>query len=164
MENEEYIKNLPKKFMAAGALFFNAAGEVLIVHPTYKDDWEIPGGIVELNESPREAVEREVKEELGLSIKVERLVICDYCHATSDRPDNIQFIFLGGVLSSKLIDSIKIQDSEIKSIEFVSLELFRERFSDRDRLGPRVLMALEAIDLNISSYLENGISLKNHSN
>jgi hypothetical protein len=38
--------------MAAGALFFNHRDEILILKPTYRDDWLIPGGVVELDESP----------------------------------------------------------------------------------------------------------------
>jgi 8-oxo-dGTP diphosphatase len=45
-------------------LFRDAAGRVLLVKPTYKNGWEIPGGYVDAGESPRAAAAREVKEEL----------------------------------------------------------------------------------------------------
>ena len=51
--------------VAAGALFFDDQGRVLLVHPTYKDTWDIPGGYVERGESPAAACRRELKEELG---------------------------------------------------------------------------------------------------
>ena len=38
---EEYFKNLPKKRIAAGVLFFDEAGKLLIVKPNYKDGWTI---------------------------------------------------------------------------------------------------------------------------
>jgi 8-oxo-dGTP diphosphatase len=38
--------------VAAGVLFRDAVGRVLLVKPTYKDGWEIPGGYVEVGESP----------------------------------------------------------------------------------------------------------------
>jgi hypothetical protein len=41
--------------MAAGALFFDAADRILMVEPTYKDYWDIPGGYVETGESPLHA-------------------------------------------------------------------------------------------------------------
>lgn len=46
-----YYKNLPQKRMAVAALFFNERGEILILKPSYKEDWILPGGVVELNES-----------------------------------------------------------------------------------------------------------------
>ena len=52
--------------VAAGALFLDAEGRVLLVHPTYKDTWDIPGGYVERGESPAAACRREVLEELGI--------------------------------------------------------------------------------------------------
>jgi hypothetical protein len=49
---------LPKKRMAAGVLFRSADRRVLLVEPSYKPNWEIPGGIVEPDESPWAAAAR----------------------------------------------------------------------------------------------------------
>ena len=43
---------LPLKRVGAGLLIRNRHGRVLVVDPTYKDAWEIPGGMVEVDESP----------------------------------------------------------------------------------------------------------------
>ena len=49
----------------------------------YKDGWEFPGGKIEENESPRDAVSREIEEELGVSIGVgDRIYVIEY-----DYPD-----------------------------------------------------------------------------
>ena len=49
----------------------------------YKDWWEFPGGKIEENESPRDAVSREIGEELGVSIGVgDRIYVIEY-----DYPD-----------------------------------------------------------------------------
>ena len=45
------------------------AGRVLLCQLTYKQDWDLPGGVVEVGESPQLAVGREVEEELGLTIR-----------------------------------------------------------------------------------------------
>ena len=37
----------------------------------YKDGWEFPGGKIELGESPRDALKREIREELETEIEVE---------------------------------------------------------------------------------------------
>jgi hypothetical protein len=56
--NRDYTAGLPSKRMGAGVLFRNAAGDVLLVEPTYVDHWELPGGTVEADESPRAAAVR----------------------------------------------------------------------------------------------------------
>lgn len=47
----------------------------------FKDGWEFPGGKVEPGETPRQAIVREIREELEVTIRPERLVTtveCDY--------------------------------------------------------------------------------------
>jgi hypothetical protein len=43
---------LPRKRMASTVLLFDEADRVLVVEPTYVDFMELPGGCVELDESP----------------------------------------------------------------------------------------------------------------
>jgi hypothetical protein len=50
---------LPAKRMAVGALFRDAREQVLIVQPTYRPEWLIPGGAFERSASPRAACIRE---------------------------------------------------------------------------------------------------------
>ncbi len=60
------------KRIAAGALFLDQQQRVLLVNPTYKTHWEIPGGMVEEKEAPDEACRREISEELGVSVSIIR--------------------------------------------------------------------------------------------
>jgi hypothetical protein len=51
--------------VSAGALVFDRAG-LLVLKPTYKSGWTIPGGVLETDgETPGDAGRREVAEELG---------------------------------------------------------------------------------------------------
>lgn len=157
MNETNFYHLLPKKQAAAGALFFNSTGQLLILHPTYKNRWEIPGGAIEENESPKEAVEREIREELGLNIKVKRMLVCDYWHPFNGQPENFRFIFEGGVLADEEIKTIKLKEDEIASFEFMAIDSDEQRkqIAEHHGLGPRVLKALEAMNENRTFYLEN---------
>jgi 8-oxo-dGTP diphosphatase len=62
----DYTAGLPTKRMAAAVLFFDDTDRLLLVDPAYtKTYWELPGGCVEADESPRAAAVREIQEELG---------------------------------------------------------------------------------------------------
>lgn len=42
--------------------------------PPFKNKWDLPGGFLEENESPETGLLREIKEELGVKIKIGKLV------------------------------------------------------------------------------------------
>ena len=142
-----------RPFAAAGALFLNEDGDVLIVEPTYKPVWEIPGGVVEQGESPREACARELREELGLEVRPGRLLVVDW---SSDVPggDRVRFVFDGGVLSDVLLDSIVLPPQELGAWACIpEQELFAVLALDLTR---RVTAALGARAAGEMWYLENG--------
>src|SRR5215472_6788580 len=74
-EEDAWYAQLPTMFGAAGALFTDGAGRVLLVKPNYRDHWSLPGGILEHGEPPHEACRREIGEELGLDITPGRLLV-----------------------------------------------------------------------------------------
>lgn len=47
-----FVASVPRLRAAAGALLRDREGRVLVVHPVYKDEWDIPGGMIEAGESP----------------------------------------------------------------------------------------------------------------
>lgn len=63
--------------VAAGALFVDG-DRVLLVHKTYGSGWDIPGGYLDRGESPAQACEREIREELGLNRTPGRLLVLDW--------------------------------------------------------------------------------------
>ena len=73
---------------AAFAAVRNDAGQVLLVRRIDDGNWELPGGRVEVGETARQAVVREVAEESGISIELTALsgVYSDPSHVLVD-PD-----------------------------------------------------------------------------
>jgi ADP-ribose pyrophosphatase YjhB (NUDIX family) len=71
-------------------------GKLLLIKRAAKPGqgrWSIPGGLVELGERVQDAVVREVKEECGLDIEVERLVDV-FDSITRDEKGRIQYQFV----------------------------------------------------------------------
>jgi 8-oxo-dGTP diphosphatase len=60
--------------VAAYAVVANDGNEVLLTRRRASGEWVLPGGTVEAGEPPWDAAVREVSEETGLEIEVERLV------------------------------------------------------------------------------------------
>ena len=149
-----YTNSLPKKRMSAGALFYNSDGKVLLVKPTYRDKWLIPGGIVEKDESPRQACEREIKEELSLVVSVSRILCIDYIPSSEKSIEGLHFIFAGGLLNQEHIDVIALQECELSEFTFVkpstALTMVTPGLAD-------MLKAIFTMELDITTvYLENG--------
>lgn len=115
--------------VAAGALFFDSKGRVLLVHPTYKDTWDIPGGYVERGESPASACHRELAEELGICRTPRRLLAIDW--APSDHEgDKLLFLFDCGELGADE-RRIELAKAELDRWEWVDLDQLDDYVSDR---------------------------------
>jgi len=139
--------------MLAGALFLDAVGRVLLVEPVYKRNWEIPGGVVELNESPRAACVREVWEELGVRRPCTHLLLVDYSAESADKTESLAFIFDGGVLTAAEIARIRLPEDELRGFEFVAVAAVDGRA--HQRLTKRVRMAIVAREMGQTFYLED---------
>jgi ADP-ribose pyrophosphatase YjhB (NUDIX family) len=147
---------LPAKRMGAGAVICDELGRVLIVEPTYKSTWEIPGGVVEAGESPRVACERELHEELGIVPALGGLVCVDYVPNSQVKTEGIMFLFRTAVISSTT--PLTLPEEELRSAEFVFLDRARERLSPG--LARRLGCALDVFDTSLCVYLEDGYRLR----
>jgi 8-oxo-dGTP diphosphatase len=140
--------------VAAGALFFDEQGRVLLVKPTYKDGWDIPGGYVEPGETPIEGCEREINEELGLDRKVERMLLVDWAPSPSEG-DKVLFVFDGGQLAETDRASIALPPDELEKCEFRSATELQDFMIAR--LARRVTAAVQAKTAGVTQYLEHGL-------
>jgi 8-oxo-dGTP diphosphatase len=152
----KYLRSLPEKRIAAGAIFFNKAGELLLLKPIYKEGWLTPGGVIEKFESPKEGAKREVLEELGLSISLGRLLLIDYIHRPEYGDEHMIFQFDGGVLTQDQINAISLQEEEIGEYRFVAED---DPFIQTIGGGTqkRIPDVFRAIQEGRFLYMENGV-------
>ncbi|MGL5405576.1 MAG: NUDIX hydrolase [Propionibacteriaceae bacterium] len=148
---------LPRKRCMAHVLFRNSAGKLLFCQQTYKEDWELPGGITEPGESPRQGAQREVFEELGIEVSLSRLLCIDWLAPYLGWEDAVAFIFDGGVLSNEQLATLEIDHHEIANIVWTDVATAQQHlpatFAARLPIIVELLNNLDAATL----YLEQGI-------
>jgi 8-oxo-dGTP diphosphatase len=135
-------------------LLTDQSGRLAVVKPTYKPLYELPGGAVEDDESPREAAAREIAEELHLERAPGRLLAVDYVSAASSSAgtEGLVVVFDGGTVTDP--DALHIPPDELCELLFVDPDKI-------DRYLPplqtrRAIAALQARVANYAVYLEDG--------
>jgi 8-oxo-dGTP diphosphatase len=114
---------LPAIQVSAGALIFDQAGRLLILKPTYKSGWTIPGGVMEADgETPWDACRREVREECGIEVRTGRLACTDFRPGRPGHPGGIRFLFDCGTADDAALAAITVQPEEIAEYRLVPLE------------------------------------------
>ena len=149
-----FLAALPSKRMAAGVLYVDDQDRVLIVEPTYRDHWNLPGGVVEANESPYAAARREIGEELGLDRAPGRLLVVDWMPPKPDRSDGVMVLFDGGCLTADDISALRLPPEELRGYAFCTIAEAANRLSPR--LGRHLAAAVEAHHTGTVAYLEDG--------
>ncbi len=116
---------LPTKRVIGHVVFTDALGHVLLAETTYKDDWELPGGIVEPGETPARGAEREVMEELGIAVALSTPALIDWMPPSLGWSDAIEFIYHGGVLARPALPDLP--ESEIRALHWVESSAVEHR-------------------------------------
>ena len=135
MDNKDYIKWIRGKvghekiiIVYAGGCIFNENGEVLIQKRADCNKWGFPGGAIELGETPEMAAKREVKEETGLDIEVNKLIgIYKDSDVVCTNGDKVHSICIGyemSVTGGELI----CDENETLELKYFSLDDVPELF------------------------------------
>lgn len=146
------ISRAPKKRSGVAALVFDGAGRILLVKPTYKEGWVLPGGALEDNESPAEGCARELYEETGLAAPSLRFLCLDY--QRTEEGDSFQFVFYAGTISEAQASAVRLPPEELSDWQFV--EPAAVTSLGRPRQAARISRCLEALSRDTIIYLENG--------
>src|SRR5580765_6244517 len=142
LDRATFLATLPRKRVAAGSLIRDDQGRVCLVDPTYKDLWQLPGGMVEADESPRTGCRREVIEELGIDAEVGRLLLMDWVAPDEvDQHGALILVYDGGVWGADSIDLIVVPAAELHGHAFVAVGDLPVHLSPRNQARLRLALA-----------------------
>lgn len=121
---------LPRKRAISQLLIRDESDRVLLCQLTYKTDWDLPGGVVEVGESPQVGVSREVEEELGLRVDAGPLLLTDWLPPWGGWDDALCLVFDGGSHPHELLETLVADRREIRDAQFCTLEEVEQRCAD----------------------------------
>ncbi|WP_371477402.1 NUDIX domain-containing protein [Kitasatospora sp. NBC_00315] len=152
----DHYAQLAAPMMAATVLLTDSAGRVLVLDPSYKDHLELPGGMVEAHESPSQAAERELAEELGLAGPVGRLLVVDTASASAAAHGRALtcMVYASRTLTPDQVDGLSFPDGEIRAAYWLDRKEAVRRLPAR--LAARVEAGLEALADGTIIHLEGG--------
>ena len=137
---------------SAGALIFDRKGRLLILKPTYKSGWTIPGGVMEADgETPWQACRREVREECGLEVRSGKLACADFRRPRPHRPGGMRFLFDCGAFDKASLGAVVLQSEEISEHRLVRLRTALKLLRGPIRRRVRAACAADS-----AVYLEEG--------
>jgi 8-oxo-dGTP pyrophosphatase MutT (NUDIX family) len=153
MPDTAFYASLPRTRGAASALLLDDRGRILLVKPTYKGGWFLPGGVIEAGESPLSACIRECGEELGFIPDLAGIVCVDW-GPPRDGVDAVNIFVFGGRVTGAQVADIRLPADELSDYTFIApddVADFVPAHIER-RLGP----CLRAVGGGRVAYLEDG--------
>ncbi len=146
---------LPRKRLIAHALITDPWDRVCLLETTFKDDWELPGGIVNPSESPWTGTVREIGEELSLELPVGRVLVIDWLAPYLGWDDAVELIFDGGQVSAEQADAIVPDPVEIRAVHWLTPDKAADKMAPFAR--GRMLAAVACRLGGGTQYLERGL-------
>ncbi len=154
--SHEPVSEVPRIPASAGALIFDRKGRLLILKPSYKAGWTIPGGqLEEAGESPWQGCQRETLEECGLELERGRLACVDFLSPRPGRPGGVRFLFVCGRFPDERLAEVAVDGAEIDEHRFAELSEASSLLS-----GPLRRRVLAAAGRKRCVYLEEGRRVK----
>ncbi|HEY9495201.1 MAG TPA: NUDIX hydrolase [Intrasporangium sp.] len=149
---------LPVKRAIAQGVLRNERGEVLLCELAYKREWDLPGGVVDPNESPADCVTREVQEELGITVRPRALLAVDWMPPWLGWRDAVLLVFDLGTGPSDVVERAVLEHREIRALHWADESVWSQRVAPyNDRLLRSIgSVALDDPRVPGALYLEDG--------
>ena len=137
---DQWFASLPTSYLASSGLITDPGGRVLLVDPNYRAHWTLPGGVVEQDEPPHVACEREIAEEVGLKVEPGVLLAVQWSAPREERPRPFcSFVFDCGEVPADT--AITLQAGELDDYAFLEPDAALARM--HPAIAPRLEAALE---------------------
>jgi len=119
LRKKAWLEKLPKRVSSAALILENSAEQALVVKANYKPYWTFPGGIIDPDETPKEAAVRETFEEVGLKVASKDVLFVAVIDRKSEVAQTYQFVFKAVLLPGAVHD-ITLQAAEIDEFALVT--------------------------------------------
>lgn len=119
VRGDKSVKLTPNEHIAVAIVFIeNSSGEFLIQKTSLEKggEYSSTGGHIDSGETPLEAIKREIKEELGISVDNDKIESLGY--VLYDKP--LRYVFY--LKKDINLKKVNIQKEEVASIEYMSKE------------------------------------------
>lgn len=131
-----------RKRVATKVLLRDTHDRLLLVDPAYKAYWDLPGGMAEDNENPRASAARELREELGVHVRIGELLVVDWIGPHGPWDDQLVLVFDGGRVDTPFADTIRPYDAELTDTAWCAIDDALHRL--RPDIAERTRQALAA--------------------
>ena len=118
----------PTHLVSVAGLVTNDRGEILLVNSPWRG-WEYPGGLIEPGETFETALRREIREESGVEVEIERFV--GICKNVEKNIVNIDFIcrYVAGLTTSEESTEVVWVTPE-QAMEMITFPLTKKRLKN----------------------------------
>jgi RimJ/RimL family protein N-acetyltransferase len=147
---------LPTKRAIAQGVLRSTDDRVLLCELVYKREWDLPGGVVDRNESPAACAVREVREELGLVVSVRSLLAVSWLPPLHGWGDATVFVFDLGVVPPSTLDNTRLQAREIAAVHWTGPDEWAVRVAPYNQRLLSVLENQRGASSPDTLYLEDG--------
>ena len=130
------VGHRPLQMVACSVLIFDDQNRVLLTQRADDRTWCVPGGSMELGETPEEAARRECYEETGIMVKDLKLynvISGENSHFIYPNGDEVYAVDIYYICHS-FSGTIKNQEEEVVQIQFFEKTKLPKELSENDRV------------------------------